>query len=98
MGKAAWAPAGAPWRKWYKLRRWQELRLRIFVRDLYQCQCGCKHIGNEHELVADHKKPHRGDEALFWDETNIQTLLKPCHDAAKQKAEQASLMTRGVWY
>lgn len=30
--------------------------------------------------VVDHIIPHRGDEALFWDEKNWQALCKPCHD------------------
>lgn len=30
--------------------------------------------------VVDHIKPHRGDEKLFWDETNWQPLCKSCHD------------------
>ena len=33
--------------------------------------------------VVDHVKPHKGDEALFFDETNWQSLCKPCHDGAK---------------
>jgi hypothetical protein len=48
--------------------------------------------------VCDHRKPHRGDEHLFWDETNLQTMLKACHDGPKQRAEQASLNQRCVWY
>jgi hypothetical protein len=39
---------------------------------------------------------HRGDADLFWDEINLQTLLKLCHDR-KQCAEQSSLNRRGVW-
>jgi 5-methylcytosine-specific restriction protein A len=31
--------------------------------------------------VVDHIKPHKGDQRLFWDETNWQSLCKPCHDA-----------------
>lgn len=31
--------------------------------------------------VVDHKIPHRGQGALFWDETNWQSLCKRCHDA-----------------
>lgn len=90
--------ANAPWRKWYKTARWRALRLRVFARDLFQCQCGCGVIeGNTSLLVADHKTPHRGDERKFWDETNIQTMRKPCHDTLKQKQEQASLHQRGVW-
>jgi 5-methylcytosine-specific restriction endonuclease McrA len=88
-----------PWKAWYKLKRWRDLRLQIFRRDLYTCQCGCGLMeGNTSLLVCDHIKPHRGDERLFWDETNLQTLLKSCHDSAKQRAEQASLNQRGVWY
>lgn len=96
---AGWSDRNAPWRNWYKLKRWQDLRFRVFIRDGFQCQCGCRRIeGDTSLLVADHRKPHRGDERLFWDENNIQTLIKECHDSAKQKAEQASLHTRGVWY
>lgn len=40
--------------------------------------------------VVDHKTPHRGDEALFWDETNHQALCKPCHDSAKARLEHGS--------
>ncbi|HOO52277.1 MAG TPA: HNH endonuclease signature motif containing protein, partial [Alphaproteobacteria bacterium] len=30
--------------------------------------------------VVDHIIPHRGDETLFWDESNWQALCKKCHD------------------
>ncbi len=30
--------------------------------------------------VVDHIKPHRGDQQLFWDESNWQPLCKSCHD------------------
>jgi 5-methylcytosine-specific restriction endonuclease McrA len=88
-----------PWKAWYNTARWQRLRMLVFKRDRYTCQCGCGLIeGNTSLLVCDHKIPHRGDERLFWDETNLQTLLKSCHDRAKQKAEQVSLHTRGIWH
>jgi 5-methylcytosine-specific restriction protein A len=48
--------------------------------------------------LCDHIEPHRGDDRLFWDENNLQTLCKGCHDEVKQAEEQASLHTRGVWY
>ncbi len=28
---------------------------------------------------VDHIKPHNGDLALFWDESNWQSLCKACH-------------------
>lgn len=30
--------------------------------------------------VVDHIEPHRGDESLFWNPKNWQSLCKPCHD------------------
>lgn len=77
-------------RKWYKLARWQKLRMKVLIRDLFTCQMeGCGRIEhNTSLLVADHKKAHRGDEALFWDERNLQCLCKPCHDRLKQREER----------
>lgn len=90
--------AAAPWRRLYKTARWRKLRIKVFIRDRFTCQCGCGRVeGNTSLLVADHKVPHRGDERRFWDETNIHTLFKECHDSLKQKEEQASLHHRGVW-
>lgn len=37
--------------------------------------------------VADHIKPHKGDEVLFFDLNNLQSLCKPCHDSDKQREE-----------
>jgi len=38
--------------------------------------------------VVDHIKPHRGDNALFWDKTNWQSLCGPCHNSRKQSLER----------
>ncbi|WP_425909339.1 HNH endonuclease [Nitrobacter sp. TKz-YC02] len=87
-----------PWKAWYKTARWRALRHAVFLRDLYTCRkCG-KAEPNTSLLVCDHKSPHRGDKKLFWDERNLQTLCKACHDRFKQSEEQGSLHTRGVWY
>jgi 5-methylcytosine-specific restriction protein A len=82
------------WRGWYKLARWAKLRIRIFIRDHFTCQYpGCGHIdGNTSRLRCDHKKPHRGNEQLFWDENNLWTLCQPCHDIVKQREER-----QGIW-
>ena len=37
--------------------------------------------------VADHIKRHEGDEALFWDPSNLQSLCKPHHDTSKRRHE-----------
>lgn len=83
----------APWRNRYNTTRWRALRMAILTRDRFTCQWpGCGYMtADTSQLVADHKQPHRGDEALFWDEGNLQTLCKPCHDRKKQAAERAAL-------
>jgi 5-methylcytosine-specific restriction endonuclease McrA len=75
------------WRGLYKTKAWQRLRWAILKRDRFTCSI-CQTV--EHEtakLVADHIKPHRGDERLFWDEGNLQTLCKACHDGEKRSRE-----------
>jgi len=77
-----------PWRKWYSLKRWKELRWSILVRDHFTCQrCG-KLEGNTSQLVANHKTPHKGNEALFWFPDNLETACKPCHDGLIQREER----------
>lgn len=78
------------WRGWYSLVRWKSLRARVFKRDGYRCRmrgCGV-FIADPKLRIADHIEPHRGDPALFWDDENVQTLCKPCHDSAKQREER----------
>lgn len=76
-----------PWRRWYRIARWQKLRLQIFARDLFTCQM-CKRIeGDTSQLVCDHVEPHGGCERMFWDETNLQCLCKSCHDGEKQRQD-----------
>ena len=80
----------SPYRRWYKTARWQRLREIVFARDLFTCRmvgCGVV-IAEKHLLTCDHVIPHRGDERLFWDEGNLQTLCKPCHDRRKQAEER----------
>ncbi|NYT43118.1 HNH endonuclease [Sphingomonas sp. R-74633] len=76
-----------PWRRWYKTARWQALRWQVLVRDLFTCQmCGLL-VADTSKLVADHRKPHRGLAALFWDFANLWTLCDHCHSSVKQREE-----------
>ena len=78
----------APWRAWYKTARWVKLRQRILRRDLYTCAM-CRRIAST-GMVVDHIQPHRGNETLFWSETNLQVLCgSPCHSKHKQQQERA---------
>lgn len=38
--------------------------------------------------VVDHKTPHRGDQALFWDRGNWQSLCATHHSRDKQREER----------
>ena|SRR5215216_2743747 len=44
--------------------------------------------------VVDHKVAHRGDQGLFWDRNNWQSLCKPHHDSEAQKRDRADLLGR----
>jgi 5-methylcytosine-specific restriction endonuclease McrA len=66
---------------------WQQARER-FLREHPLC-CYCERDGRlAAATVVDHRVPHRGDERLFWDETNWQPLCRPCHDVVKRREEQ----------
>jgi 5-methylcytosine-specific restriction protein A len=89
----------APWRAWYGTQRWRVLRREVFLRDGYICQrTGVLAAGQypaPDSPVANHKVPHRGDPALFWDINNIETVTKLVHDSLIQIEEQS--MPKGVW-
>lgn len=66
--------------------KWQQARERFLKANPLCCYC----YRNERVSIAtivDHIIPHRGDQALFWDESNWQPLCKPCHDSVKAKEE-----------
>jgi 5-methylcytosine-specific restriction protein A len=41
--------------------------------------------------VVDHIVPHRGNDKLFWDRDNWQSLCKQCHDSHKQRLEKSGI-------
>ena len=42
----------------------------------------------EPATLVDHIIPHKGDQALFWDWRNWQSLCTPCHNRVKQRKER----------
>lgn len=42
--------------------------------------------------VVDHIIPHKGDQTLFWDKANWQSLCAPHHNRDKQREERGSLV------
>jgi len=91
----------SPWKAWYKTARWRRLREQVLIRDAYTCQRTGQILAGKHPApdspVVNHKRPHRGDERLFWDIENLETVSKAVHDTSIQAEEQVSRHTQGVW-
>lgn len=62
--------------KWRKAREgW------LRAHPLCQCEeCQEGTLRTRAASVVDHRIPHRGDKALFWDRNNWQSMAKECHD------------------
>lgn len=68
---------------------WRKARER-FLRANPLCVM-CKEEGVVREAtIVDHKTPHRGDKALFWNVSNWQGLCVKHHSSDKQKEENAA--------
>jgi len=66
--------------------QWRRLRKKHLDANPWCKRCGAR--GN----VCDHIIPHRGELSLAYDETNLQTLCKQCHDSWKQRLEKTGGM------
>ncbi len=67
--------------------RWQKARRRFLKSHPFCARCY-----KEGKLVraeaVDHITPHRGDQQLFWDEANWQSLCKRCHNRKTRLEDQ----------
>jgi len=62
--------------------RWQKAS-KGWLRSHPLCACPDCEEGRKRitlATVVDHKVPHKGDMALFWDRNNWQSMAKVCHD------------------
>lgn len=59
--------------------RWQQARIPHLQRNPLCAEC-LRQARIEPATVVDHIIPHKGDQALFWNTSNWQSLCKPCHD------------------
>lgn len=64
--------------------RWQQARAAYLQAHPLCVMCAPRLVP---ATVVDHREPHRGDQRLFWDRTNWQSLCKTCHDRHKQAQE-----------
>ena len=80
----------------YKTARWRALRdYQLSIEPL------CRFCLITEDVTAadivDHIKPHKGDVALFYEPSNLQSLCKHHHDSAKQMIENGKVVvTYGV--
>lgn len=70
----------------YVQSKGKEFLREILKRDGYQCRrCGAAKAGAR-SLHVHHIKPWAGNPSLRFDESNVTTLCKPCHDWVHSKA------------
>ncbi len=70
------------WRRGYN-KKWRNYRLVYLTDNPWCARCD----GLVSADVVDHIKPHKGDMELFWDESNLQSLCKSCHDLKTSKED-----------
>jgi len=66
--------------------RWQKYRKAYLAAHPLCVEC-LNHDRVTAATVVDHIKPHRGDQKLFWDPKNHQSLCKPCHDSKTARTD-----------
>lgn len=66
--------------KWYKTKRWQDLRAKKLQAEPLCSECASSGRVTEASQV-DHIRSHRGNESLMWDEANLRSLCASCHSA-----------------
>jgi 5-methylcytosine-specific restriction enzyme A len=59
--------------------KWEKARA-AFLAEHPLCSTCKEHDVLEPAVIVDHIQPHRGDAGLFWNQSNWQSLCKPCHD------------------
>lgn len=77
----------------YNTKRWHRRR-RHQLKDHPFCVMCLENGVYTPGKVADHVKPHRGDEELFFN-GELQTLCKTHHDSTKQRQEKSGIIVGG---
>lgn len=78
--------------------RWQKARATFLARSPLCVECA-KQDRTTAATVVDHIVPHKGDQGLFWDTSNWQSLCKPHHDAKTAREDGGfgnAVQTRSV--
>lgn len=74
----------------YTSSRWLRLRAKVLAAHPL-CAMHLQQGKIVAATIVDHIVAHRQNEELFWDESNLQTLCKRCHDSVKQRMEKSGV-------
>jgi 5-methylcytosine-specific restriction enzyme A len=74
------------WRKLYNTKRWKELRRHKLTKNPLCALC-LKDNKLTAATVVHHKQAHKGNEELFFDFENLESLCAPHHDRDMQREE-----------
>ena len=72
-------PEARPYRHLYDSQQWKRARLAFLSANPLCEECGRRSLVVG-ATVVDHRRAHKGDLALFWDQSNWAASCKPCHD------------------
>jgi 5-methylcytosine-specific restriction endonuclease McrA len=70
------------YRALYATPTWARLRKIKLAQDPLCERCLADGRGTIAATVAHHRRPHRGDPALFYDIENLEAVCKECHDTS----------------
>jgi 5-methylcytosine-specific restriction protein A len=77
-----------PWRKWFHLAVWRDIRVAQLTREPLCERCKAKDLIVA-ATVVHHEVPHRGNWELFVSGP-FESLCKSCHDGEAQAEERAA--------
>lgn len=90
-GRNQRSDAAKAYRKLYNNNKWKKARLEHLYEHPECAYCRARGMLSGADLV-DHIEPHKGDEKLFWDRSNWQSLCWDCHSGEKQLEENGRRM------
>jgi len=79
------------WHGLYDTALWKRLRYNQLEIMPLCAYCIDQGLTTEARIV-DHIKPHKGDISIFYDQANLQSLCKKCHDSHKQRLEKSGIV------
>lgn len=84
--------SNSQWHNLYNTKRWYRLRYHQLQKQPL-CEFHLKRNQIVSASIVDHVTPHKGDDSLFHDPDNLQSLCKRCHDSVKQRMEKGGMVT-----